>query len=947
MTWRLLSLLVALIAALGWFAARGGVRAEAAPSVEALRAELARVRGERGAQAGEGALLSIEYTIDVAERIAKGFAPQADAWRRRAARWLAAAAEGNDPLRSERGTLVMRGYRSAISQHVQGYAVYVPPDYDPARAYPLLIMLHGGSANGNLFLGVVLGNNMNWKEYSVHLWDEYAPRWTPDWIVVAPDGFGQVMWRWMGEQDVLDVLEDVRRHYRVDDDRVVLGGLSNGGVGAYNIGLRHAHRFAAVQAIAGAPSWLQYAGGPAPEAQQRAMIPLSGMQLGENAFNTDFRYYHGKVDPGPMKPRFVEELGVHMRALGVPFKETWFDTGHDLLYLVHRRGRVYDELASAARKRRPSEVRVLTGDYRAARQHWVEVTRIERYPELARVRAVVDGALISVQTSNTRAFALDLREAPLGDAAQLAISIDGGTAYAGSRAALGHVIHLVRDGGGWRTGFPHDDPAAPEKKPGSSGPITDAYYGAIAHVYGTVDPAATAALQRSAERGAQGWPLWLWRVQQKVVADSEVDDALLRSHHLVLYATPGSNRVLDKIAAQLPIRVHRDAVELGGRRIAEPGVGVKFIHPNPLARERYVIVQAAPTVQAVDAGHKLPDFLPDYVVYSAASTATRPRLVFDRARMPPAMGYFDRRWQLPAAGATGSAASGDGANLGAGAALDPEHGAEAHDEQLAGTPAMVSVHATATGAVPGAMPLPPIPPAPPAPPIVREFAAAARTQAGQAARQIARLVPSFTNYRAQIPLATWVVDPVARWSIRDNRACLEELRARRIPVRAYDTLLPTPVPAPVELTGPVHGMKVHMVHSDRMLVMSCELAARLPVIAEAVAPHGIRTIGVISAYRERPRSSFHTLGLALDVWRFYTASGDVLSVETDFEIAPGHETCSAPAPSTERGRALLDIACRLARSRKFSSVLTPNYNEGHRDHFHLDIRPDDPRTFLR
>ncbi len=47
---------------------------------------------------------------------------------------------------------------------------------------------------------------MNWREYDLHLWDEYPPRWTPDWIVVAPDGFGQVLWRWMGEADILFVL---------------------------------------------------------------------------------------------------------------------------------------------------------------------------------------------------------------------------------------------------------------------------------------------------------------------------------------------------------------------------------------------------------------------------------------------------------------------------------------------------------------------------------------------------------------------------------------------------------------------------------------------------------------------------------------------------------------------------------------------------------------------
>ena len=30
-----------------------------------------------------------------------------------------------------------------------------------------------------------------------------------------------------------------------------------------------------------------------------------------------------------------------------------------------------------------------------------------------------------------------------------------------------------------------------------------------------------------------------------------------------------------------------------------------------------------------------------------------------------------------------------------------------------------------------------------------------------------------------------------------------------------------------------------------------------------------------------------------------------------------------------------------------STVLTPAYSAGHRDHFHIDIRPDDARTFVR
>ena len=920
-----------------WILGRVPAAAAPEPTARELRAELERVRAAQRGRIPEGAFESIAYTIDVAERIDGSFSAQAQAWRKRAAEFLARANKGEDPILAQRGKILMRGYRSPASLQRQGYGIYVPPGYDPAKAYPLMIVLHGGSANGNLFLGVVLGNNMNWKEYDIHLWDLYEPRWSPDWIVVAPDGFGQVMWRWMGERDVLDVLADVQRHYHVDADRVVLSGLSNGGVGAYSLGMRHASTFAAVLPIAGAPSWLQYAGGQPSTVEQTLLHPLSGMSLLENAAGTDFRYFHGRTDTGPMKPAFVEELGRRVRALGVPFKEQWYDLGHDLLYVVHRHGKIYDQLANVRRNRRPTEVRVVTGDYRANRQHWVTVTRIERYPELARVRAVVEGDTITIETANVRAFALDLRDAPLADGTRVRIRVDGAEAYSGERARLGHVIHLARNAGTWRTGFPATPTDGLDKRPGLSGPITDAYADGLVHVYGTADPTRTGALRSAAGRGAKGWPLWLWRVEQSVVADTEVTDEMMRTHHLVLYATPGSNRVLDRMD-RLPIRVDARGVSVGHRRFEGVGVGVKYVYPNPLAPDRYVIVQAAPTPEGVDGGHRLPDFLPDWVVYDADSTRTRPRLVSDPRHAPPAQGFFDDRWRV--AEATGAQAPANSDAATASSATTDDDAADGNDDLHADAePPTVPVG-------PGGAPLVPVPTTPPRPPMPETFLAPPDVQAGRAAREIATRVFSFANLRAGAPGARWFVDPAARWSIRPNDACLAALRAAGVRVRPWEPLLPTPVPAPVELEGQVGNVVFRNSHRHRPFVVSCELAARLPVLAKVLEQHGVRAVDVMSAYRDHPRTSFHTFGLALDLSRFETASGSI-SVENAFQKTPRSSTCEAPRPTTPAARTLLDIACDLARTRRFSSVLTPNYNEGHHNHFHVDIRPDDPRLFVR
>jgi predicted esterase len=608
-----------------------------------LRARLAALEKNPPKGLSRGVLLSIGHVLDVYERVRESFPQDAPEWFTRAGRYLDAAEQGKDGIAAENGRIVSRGYRSPISQRIQGYTVYVPPNYTPDRAWPLMIVLHGGSSNGNLFLGVVLGNNMSWLEYDKHLWHRYEPRWSPEWIVAAPDGYGQVLWRWMGEQDILDVVADIQQHYRVDPNRVVLGGLSNGGVGAYSVGSRHAWRFALVQAMAGAPSWTFYAGeSSVVEPEATLMRALNAYDLLENWYDTDFRYYHGTVDPGPMRPAYVHRLDEQVKKAGVPHTGKWFDAGHDLLYLVHRHGKIYNDIAGVKRQPRPAEVHVVSGDYRAARQHWLEITRFHSYPELANMVGKASGARVEITTRNVDAFAVDLRSLPEGGDG-LELVVDGQSLRA-KRSELGHRVNLVKRAE-WQLGLPEEAPLA--KRPGLSGPVSDAYYGRMVHVYGTQNAERAPDLEKLARKGAKGWPMWLWTVDQEVIADRDVDAALLRDAHLVLYGTPGDNAVLDRIASRLPIRVEGDAVVAGGRRFTGSGVGTKLIYPNPEAPDHYVIVMTAPTLDGVRRGHNLPDFVPDYVVFDASSTGARPRLV--PAKAPLARGFFDARWQLPAA----------------------------------------------------------------------------------------------------------------------------------------------------------------------------------------------------------------------------------------------------------------------------------------------------------
>jgi predicted peptidase len=70
--------------------------------------------------------------------------------------------------------------------------------------------------------------------------------------------------RELSEADVLNVIDIVRRTYKVDDDRIYLLGHSMGAAGAWHLGAKFPERWAAIACFAGS-------GDPATEERMRAL----------------------------------------------------------------------------------------------------------------------------------------------------------------------------------------------------------------------------------------------------------------------------------------------------------------------------------------------------------------------------------------------------------------------------------------------------------------------------------------------------------------------------------------------------------------------------------------------------------------------------------------------------------------------------------------------------
>ncbi len=134
-----------------------------------------------------------------------------------------------------------RNFQRRITKTVAGdYLLYLPNDYKPrgSTRWPLILFLHGAGERGKN-LGIVA---VHGPPKIVQSKREFP------FIVVSPQCPAGESW---SNDVLLALLDEVTRKYKVDQSRIYLTGLSMGGYGSWNLGLKHPEKFAAIAPICG------------------------------------------------------------------------------------------------------------------------------------------------------------------------------------------------------------------------------------------------------------------------------------------------------------------------------------------------------------------------------------------------------------------------------------------------------------------------------------------------------------------------------------------------------------------------------------------------------------------------------------------------------------------------------------------------------------------------
>lgn len=177
--------------------------------------------------------------------------------------------------------------------------------------------------------------------------------------------------------------------------------------------------------------------------------------------------------------------------------------------------------------------------------------------------------------------------------------------------------------------------------------------------------------------------------------------------------------------------------------------------------------------------------------------------------------------------------------------------------------------------------------------------------------------------------------------------CRAELERRGV---AFKSAKRSGIAIGVEITGPLGGIQFS---SEQLpLVIDCSLAVSLDEAGKYLRELGVTKASYSSAYSKRNvrgtnRPSKHSYGLAIDVHTFDVGMLGTLRVDRDYEQGLGDDVDCVGRPLTQGGAIMKIMQCQLVRSGLFRLVLSPDYDDAHHDHFHLETQPWTERTGLR
>jgi dienelactone hydrolase len=550
---------------------------------------------------------------------------------------------GEAPWNNATG-LVVRGYISKIDGSVQPYGLVVPASYPGAAAkkFRLDFWLHG---RGETLTELEF---INARQKSP---GEFTP---PDTFVLHLYGRYCNANKFAGEIDLFEALEDVKKHYPIDENRLVVRGFSMGGAACWQFATHYAGLWAAAAPGAGFSETADFLKVFQNEAVKPAWYEQKLWHLYDctdyavNLFNCPTVAYSGEIDrqkqAADMMAKALNAEGMKLTHIIGPKTAHAYERG-----AKEQLNRRIDSIAARGRNAVPGRIRFTTWTLRYNQMLWVTVDGLEQHWERARVDAKLNRSenLIKATTKNVSAltFSLAAGECPFDNKRNPKVVLDGQKLEAPPvMSDRSWSAHFRRQDRKWVTAE-LSGTGTLEKRHGLQGPIDDAFMDSFLMVSPTGSAMSEKIGQWTAAEMNHAADHWRrqFRGDARVKSDTEITADDIASNNLVLWGDPSSNKLLAKIAGELPVRWDAQGIHTPQANYPADRYVPVLIYPNPLNPKRYIVLNSGFTFREYDYlnnARQVPK-LPDWAIVDINVPVS--------SRVPGGIamaGFFGEQWEF-------------------------------------------------------------------------------------------------------------------------------------------------------------------------------------------------------------------------------------------------------------------------------------------------------------
>ena len=550
---------------------------------------------------------------------------------------------GYSASKRDQPQMLVAGYVSKIDHSVQPYGVVLPRDFtlaDAKQASRLDVWLHGrGDTKTEIpFLMERLTKT-----------GQYTPDQT---IVLHPFGRHCNAFKFAGEVDVFEAMDDLKRRVAIDRHRTSIRGFSMGGAGVWHLSVHYPATWFASNPGAGFVDTLVYQGWqdktPFPiNATNRKLLHLYDvLPWAANLRNTNLIAYSGEIDK---QRKAADRVVAKCKELNVPYE---YVIGKGMGHKIDPPSqKIIDaQLAQWAGQANQAarDIDFTTYSLRYANAGWLTIEGMQEHWTPANVKASLDtkNGVVNVATTGVTALSIDLKEInEFASRGEVRLLLNGKAWIVEDDDEAQGFQCLVRQTapGQWAQINPSDLGLA--KRPGLQGPIDDAFCDKFIVVLPS-KPAQHGDVQRWIEREYKYFQSrWqrLMRGKFNVVRDVDLTPAQIEQCHLICFGDFTSNRYLANVASQIPVSWDDKSVKVAGTQYEASKHAPAFCYPNPANPNRYLVVNSGMTFREFSntSNSRQIAMLPDWAVLDVTETNDA---IY--AGGIAEQGFFDENWKV-------------------------------------------------------------------------------------------------------------------------------------------------------------------------------------------------------------------------------------------------------------------------------------------------------------